>query len=865
MALDFDIQKRAFWALTGSEALEILKTNRDTGLSEEEAAERLKIFGGNILKKERRVTPLLIFLRQFKSPLIFILVIAASITFLIGHYIDTIFIFAAVIVNTLLGFYQENKAENALAELKTYLKPRAKVLRGGQEKEIDAEFLVPGDIVKFSRGDGIAADARLLFVNNLEIDESIITGEALPVEKSINPVDVSAAIGDRSSMVFAGTLMAQGVGEAVVCATDEFTEIGKIAELVAEIKEEKTPLQTAINRFSFRAGAIIVALTIFIFSLGIYYGQSPFEMFVTAVAIAVDAVPEGLPVALTVILAIGVQRMAKRKGIIRKLLAAETLGSVTVILTDKTGTLTMAQMELDKIIPFGGRDEKEILKYALIVSDVIIENPSHPPKEWRLIGVPLEKSLVRAAGERGIIFPEIKKEIMVLSSIPFSAEKKFAAALVHHGGKHFLIFHGAPDILLRHSETVEKDKNEIHAMIDKLAQGGERVLGVAVKEISAAKDFIFSRDLKLSELNFLGLLAFRDPIRPTVRDAIHRVEKAGIKTVIVTGDHRGTAEAVAREVGLNFEEEGVIDSSELQTLHPSILKKRLPNVRVFSRVSPEDKLRIAKAYQDAGEIVAMTGDGVNDAPSIKQADIGIAMGSGTEVARSVADLVLLDDNFGTIVAAIEEGRQTMNNVRKTLIYLLSNITDGLLLIGGSLLAGIPLPLNALQILWVNFFIDSFPAVSLAFEKDKDGLRLKSYNLRERLFDPFMKFLIIVIGVPTSAFLFFLYWWLLHSGVEESLARTFIFASFASYSLFLIFSVRNLDKSIFASNPFSNSFLVWAVAIGLALTFGGVYLPFFQQLFSTVPLPPIWLAGVAAIGILNIAAIEFGKWLFWRKR
>jgi len=365
-------------------------------------------------------------------------------------------------------------------------------------------------------------------------------------------------------------------------------------------------------------------------------------------------------------------------------------------------------------------------------------------------------------------------------------------------------------------------------------------------------------------LRFQGLLSFHDPVRPTVKDVIRRVEKAGIKIVIVTGDHRGTAEAIAREVGINFGKDGVIDSSELSLLSPDIFKKRLPQTRIFSRVSPEDKLRIAKGFQELGEIVAMTGDGVNDAPSIKQADIGIAMGSGTEVARSVADLVLLDDNFETIVAAVEEGRQTMNNVRKTLVYLLSNVTDGLLLISGALLTGVPLPLNALQILWVNFFTNSFPAIALGFEKDKDGLRLKSFNLRERLFDPLMKFLIVAIGVPTSALLFGLYWGLLYLGFETDLARTFIFASFGSYSLFLIFAVRNLDGSIFSINPFSNVFLVWAVLIGLALTFIGVYVPFFQNLFNTVSLPPIWLAGVLAVGVINIAAIEFGKWLFWRK-
>lgn len=845
------------------EVLEVLKTDRAAGISDEEVEARLKIFGPNVLVKEKRIGLPMIFLRQFKSPLILMLVFAGVITVLISHYRDALFIFAAVLVNATLSFYQENKAEQALAQLKTYFRPRVRVIRGGQEKEIDAEGLVPGDVIKFYQGDRIPADARLSFVNDVQVDESILTGESLPVLKSSEPVDFHAAVGDRSSMVFAGTLVMQGVGEAIVCATGGATEVGKIAALVAKSREEDTPLQAAIRRFSLRAGIFLVILTVLIFILGVLYGQSPLEMFITSVAIAVAAVPEGLPVALTVILAVGVQRMAARKGVVRELLAAETLGSTTIVLTDKTGTLTLAQMELSRIIPLKDLDEREVLQYALIVSDVLIENPSHPPAEWKMSGPPLERCIVRAAAARGLLFPEIKKQIPILSFMPFNAVNKFSAALVHYRGRHRLVFHGAPDVLLQHTDLGKGDKEKLFAEIDALARGGERVLGIAIKDITAKKDFTFSKDLRLSGLKLIALLTFSDPIRPPVKDAIRQMKDAGVKTVIVTGDHRGTAEAVARELGFAIGPDSTIDASELSLLHQDALKKQLPRVSIFARISPEDKVRIIKAFQESGDVVAMIGDGINDAPSIKHADIGIAMGSGTEVARSVADLVLLDNNFETIVAAIEEGRQIMSNIRKTIIYLLSDAADVLLLIGGALITGVPLPLNALQILWVNFFSDSFPAIALAFEKDIDGLMARPINIKAGLFDPLMKFLIVVIGISTSFLLFILYWGLLRLGFDEALVRTFIFASFGTYTLFLAFSVRSLGKSIFSYPPFSNIYLVAGTLVGFFLTLAAVYLPFLQELFGTVPLPASWLVGVIAIGFANIAAIELGKWLFWK--
>jgi Ca2+-transporting ATPase len=525
----------------------------------------------------------------------------------------------------------------------------------------------------------------------------------------------------------------------------------------------------------------------------------------------------------------------------------------------------MAKMELSKVLPVADGEEEKLLELALVNTNVLIENPDDLPLEWRVNGRILETAVVRSAALRGIFVENIKKKTSILSSLPFNAVNKFSASLIRDGNKHLLVFFGAPDIFINHSTLGDTEQKGALKEISSLAESGELVVGIATKEIERKEGFSFSRDLELTGLSFRGLITLRDPVRPSVKESIRNVEASGIKVVIVTGDHQGTAKAVAKEVGIQIEKESILDSSELRTLSDVDIKKRLPFLRIISRVSPLDKMRIVKAFQETGEVVAMTGDGVNDAPSIKQADIGIAMGSGTEVAREVADLVLLNDNFETITAAVEEGRQIMNNIRKVLVYLLSSVADELLLIGGALITGLALPLNALQILWVNFFSDSFPAVAFAFEKNIDGLTRQPRSTKAGLFDPLMRFLILFIGFSTSTLLFILYWLLLRAGFPEDLVRTFIFASFGSYTLFLAFSVRSLEKSIFKYPIFSNRYLVAGVGIGIILMGAAIYIPFLQSLFRTVPLPFYWLLGVVSIGLLNIIAVEFGKWIFRRRR
>lgn len=860
-----EVVHEPFWAMDVTETLAALRTSPE-GLDDVEAAVRRERFGPNEIPERRHLTAARVLLRQLSSPLIVVLIVAGAITLFLAEWIETAVIFAAVVANTVLGFWQEWKAETALALLKTYVRTRARVRRSGHERGVDASELVAGDIIRISQGDRVPADCRLIFTAELEVDESVLTGESLPVAKDPATQAAGTVLGERASMGFSGTLVVAGFGDAVVTATGPETEFGRIALLVAGEVREPTPLQRAMTRFATRVGLLLGALVVILFGIGIAFGFDLFEMFLITVAIAVSAVPEGLPVALTVVLAIGVERIAARRGIVRKLLAAETLGSATLILTDKTGTLTQAKMELAAVLPYGatGQEaEADLLRTALLNIDIILENPEDQPEKWRVVGPPIESALLRGAARWGVRLPDVVRGSEILERLPFSSAHKFSAAISRSGPRHRLVLFGAPEVLLGHTDLSAAERKEVLAALEVRARSGERVLGVAAGALDAERPKI-PKDHRFGRLTFRGLLSFRDPLRPEVSGAIRQIASSGVKTVIVTGDHAGTAEAVARELGMVDGKGAVMTGQDLVALRPEELHARAGEVSVWARTTPEEKLALVKLYRERGEVVAVSGDGVNDAPALEAADIGIAVGSGTDVAKSAADLVILDDNFETIVAAIEEGRNILSNIRKVIVYLLSGAFDELFLIGGALLAGVALPLNALQILFVNFFSDSFPAVALAFERGVDGLGARPPKLERNLFDPEMRFLILAIGISTSFLLFVLYLVLLRAGLPAELVRTFIFAGFATYSLFLAFSVRSLSRSIFEFNPFSNRYLAAGAGFGLVLTLAVIYIPFLQRIFHTVALPLPWLAAVVGVGIVNIAAVEFGKWLFRHK-
>lgn len=856
--------KHPFWAMKTEEVLSVLETSL-SGLAEKEVLLRSALFGPNAIIEKKRFVALKLFANQFRSPLILILCVAGGMTAFLREWIDAGVIMAAVLVNVSLGFYQEKKAEGAINALKTYIRTRVRVRRGGRDLEIDASELVPGDIIRISQGDRVPADARIFFANNLEIDEAVLTGESLSSAKDSIELSPSTALGERNCMAHAGTLAVSGFGDAVVIKTGNFTEFGKIAALMEGKKREATPLEKSMGRFVLKMGAVLGSLIAILFVLGISAGRDPFEMFLIGVAVAVSAVPEGLPVALTVILATGVQRLASKKGIVRRLLAAETLGSTDLILTDKTGTLTQAKMELSQVLPYGevgAEAEKHILMDALLTADVALENPEDSPDLWRAFGKPLETALIKGAALRwGVSMPDILKEHNIADRLPFNSAYKFSAAIVHGTGhSHFVLF-GAPEILLKFTDLAEDFRASLLVQIENLAKKGERVLGIVSQPVH--HDFKKISKDGFKNFGFRGLISFRDPLRPTVADAIRKIKNAGVDTVILTGDHKGTAEAVARDLGLIDGKGAVLTGDDLNHLEKEELMARARETTVYARVTPEQKVMVTKMYQEMGKVVAVTGDGINDAPALNQADIGVAVGSGTDVAKSAADLVVLDDNFETIVEAIEEGRRILDNIRKVIVYLMSNVLDGLLLIGGSLLFGVALPLNTLQILFVNFFSDSFPAIGFAFEKGIDGTGNKARTLSGNFFDKRMKFLVLVLGISTSALLFLLYYLLLGRGHSEEIVRSFIFATFATYSLILAFSLRSLERSILTFNPFSNLYLTSGVLFGVVLTTLAVYAPWLQVILGTVALPPPWMTAVFLVGFLNIAVVELGKWLFRR--
>lgn len=876
--VDKEITKEPFWAMSAEDSISILRSSH-LGLSESEIFERRNIFGENKIVSQKRFIKLKIFLRQFASPLIYILVLAGVVTLFLGDFKDAVFILTAVAVNISLGFYQENKAERALEGLADYLEKKTRVIRSGRIKEINTEELLPGDIINFGSGDNIPADCRIIQSSNLLVDEAILTGEALPVEKGVKIVGLKAGLGDKKSMIFSGTSVVEGVGSAVVVSIGKDTELGRIASLITGIKDEPTPLQKNINSFANKLTVIVLFLSSIVFILGLFYEYSILEMFTMSVAIAVAAVPEDLAIAMTVILSVGVERLAKRKGVVRRLLSAETLGDTSIILTDKTGTLTEAKMNLVRVdVPYmeDGTDlidrRNTILKFAILCTDARVENPEAPFSEWKVIGKSLDAALIKgAAKDFGLKEFEIRKSALIADRLPFNSLNKFSAVKAKEEDKESIFMIGAPEVVLKmchnfywNGKRVISDIERALMLRDvhKSAFEGYRIISVAFSDNN-----MNLRDIKkIDGFSYLGNILLRDPVRKEVGQVIKEIEREGIRTVIVTGDHTGTAISVAREIGMKIDKNSVIEQHELDLLDDEELRSRLSDIKIFSRINPESKVRIAKLFQDNGHVVAMTGDGVNDAPALKQADVGIAIGSGSGVARESSDLILLDDSFHTIVSAIDEGRRILQNIRKVLVFCLADLFDELLLVGGSIVLNIPIPLNAMQILWVNFITDSLPTVSLSYEDEiTAGKSIRGKISRKSVFDDEVKFLVWVVGLMTSVLLFALHYFLLKSGMDENLVKTFIFASFGTYTLMLIFSVRSLDKNIWEYDPFSNRFTNISSIIGIILMTFAVYVPSLQEILGTISLPPIWVVAVFVVGLSCLVMVEAGKFIFIKRR
>lgn len=876
-----------YWSSTSEATLEHLHSHGETGLSTANVAERQALYGTNEMKDMSQNSHWRMLGRQFSSPLIFILLIASLITLVLGEWLDAVIIFLAIVVNAALGYYQEAKAEEAIEHLRSFITVRTRVIRDGREQEIDAHTVVPGDIVHLTLGSRVPADGRLLRVQNLRVDEAVLTGESLPVAKHTKVLKEETMLPERLNMVFGGTLVTEGNGLFVVTATGMQTEFGKIAALVGTTKREQTPLQTAVAKLAWLITIGVSLFVVGVFALGVYRGEPIFDMFLMAIAVAVGAIPEALPIGLTAVLAVGVERLAKRKGVMRNLTAAETLGSTTVVMTDKTGTLTESRLQLVGIVPtqsllagnpFEGNQEidrlhatqETILKFALACTDVVIENPQADPATWQIVGNPLEAAIVKAAAKHGIPVAYSSDDREFRQVLPFNSTYKFsvsegviesAGITLSHQKGYAQVIMGAPDILLNRSRLSKEEYLRLTDAVTQQSEAGRRLVGIGVRFIKTAGQTHGNvRPDDVQDIEFVGILSFFDPIRPEAPVAIKRIEAFGVRVVMATGDLPGTALAVGRDLGWKVDTTQVLSGEALALLSDEELKDALEYVRVFARVTPSDKLRIAQLYKQRGEIVAMTGDGVNDAPSLKAVNIGIAVGSGSDVAKGVADLVLLDDNFNTIVAAIEEGKRVLRNIQKTFVYLMSNSLDEVVLIGGSLLLALPLPLTAIQIIWVNFATGSLPAIAFAFDNEV-ATEANRHKHDKRIINRSVRVLTIAIASLIAPVLFLLYYILLQFSFDALEVRTFIFVCFATYILIIAFSLRSLNRSILEYNPFANRLLNWSVLIGLVLLVGTVYIPFMQPIFSTTALSLGWLGLLLVWSIGTVFLVEFIKWLF----
>ena len=864
------MEKEIAWHnISWKEVVKKLGSDSKHGLKEKRIKIHQEKFGRNLLPEEKPLPKLKIFLEQFKSPLIYILLIAGIVVLIFKELTDAVVIFGAVLLNTVVGFFQENKASQALSKLKKIVRITAEVIREGNEKIVDSSELVPGDIFILSPGDKVPADARIIESNNLKTNEMALTGEWLSAQKKPDILAEKTALADRDNMVYMGTVVEDGKGKVVATATGLDTELGKVAQMVRETKEEKTPLQKKLARFAKIIGGIIIAICIIIFIEGIITGNTFLEMFTVSVAVAVAAIPEGLPVAMTVILALGMQRILRKKGLVRKLASAETLGSTSIIATDKTATLTEGKMQVTEIITETKSNRNLALKIATLCNEAFIENPDDVMEKWIIRGRPTDKALLLAGLQIGINKKELERKMTLIAELLFnSVDKYLAKAFAKNKNEDILYISGAPEKVLEISKhfkkgnkemalTLEK-KQEIKNQLENLAAKGLRVVAVAYKRIANLKDLF-------DNLIFVGLIALKDPIRKEVKKAIKICRQAGMKPIIVTGDHKLTAKAIALEIGFKVKEKNIMEGEELDKLSDKEFSNRVRDIQIYARVEPKHKMRIIEAWQDKGEVIAMTGDGINDAPALKKADIGVALGSGTEVAKEVSDLVLLTDNFNIIVAAVEEGRAIVDNIRKVITYLLSDSFTETILIGIGLFFG-SLPITAAQILWVNLIEDGLPNIALAFEpKENDLMKQKPQGHNIVLLNQEMKALIFVIGIITDFLLLGLFFYLLkYSHYALPHIRTVIFVGLAIDSLFYVFSCKSLRKNIWHINPFSNKFLIFAWVFGIIFLIAAIYFQPFQILLKTTALDFFDWALILGLGLVNLILIEATKWIFIKK-
>ncbi len=864
-----------------AEVAQRLNSDPQGGLTGAEAGTRLAEYGPNQLERSRGTSAVVMFLRQLVEPLMLLLIAAAIVSALVTHELtDSAVIAVIVILSALLGFSQERRAHKALEALRALSEPSARVIRDGQPREIPAAEVVPGDVLLVDAGMRMVADARVVEEASLEVDEASLTGEAYPVGKQVASIaDAQAPLGDRANLLYTGTVVTRGRGRLLVVGTGMNTELGKIATLLEETGETTTPLQRRLHKVGQILIVVAVVICAVVMVAGLLRQHSLEEMFLTAVSLAVAAVPEGLPAVITIALALGAQRMVQRQALIRRLPAVETLGSVTVICTDKTGTLTEGAMRPAKAWTAEGEGRTRIgdsregaphadsAAYALLEVAVLC-NDAHLPvteagePDWaQATGDPTEIALLGAGLGAGLRRKELAALYPRADEIPFDSDRK-RMTTIHPQPEgsptpYFAAVKGAPDVVLARSERVRVDgedrpldevtRERIAAEIRELSEEGLRVLAAARAPLSEIPDDS-SADLAERDLVFLGLVALQDPPRAEAASAVARAREAGVRTVMITGDYAATGAAIAEEVGLRRPGGRVMEGRELAELSEEELAELVPEVDVYARVSPADKVKVVEAWQRRGDIVAVTGDGVNDAAALQRAEIGTAMGqTGTQVARDAADMVLLDDNFATIVAAIEQGRMIYDNIRKFIRYLLGTNTGEIWTILGSIIFGWPLPLLPVQILFVNLVTDGLPALALGFEAaEGDVMRRPPRPPRESLFARGMGLNILWTGLVMAVLTLGLFWWDWSRAADLVHAQTLAFFTLAGLQMANVLSVRMERELVFGRNFFTNPRLLGAVAITASLQVAVTYVPMLQRIFKTTALSWIEMGlGLAA--------------------
>lgn len=877
-----------WYQLSAKEALEALGAS-EHGLGDEEARRRLLLHGPNRLAAEEKTSRLKVLFHQFTSPLIYILLIAAAVTAFLHEYIDMGVILSVVVLNAIIGYVQEYRAEESVRALKRLAVPKARALRDGRDREINSEELVPGDVVLLASGAKVPADLRLLSAVELRVDEAMLTGESIPAEKSTHPIKAeNLTPGDQRDMAFMGTVVVSGRARGVVVETGPRTVLGTIAEEVKEVAGIRTPLQDKLASFARLLVYVVAGFSVVVFAGGTIMGEDASEMFITAVAMAVSAIPEGLPVAVTIAMAIGVARMARRNAIIRKLPAVETLGSTTVIGSDKTGTLTKNEMTVRLLYdgehtyevtgsgyeprgefireqaPVEAREMKrlvEVLRVGLLCNESGLYEEDGL---FRVEGDPTEGALIVAAMKAGLNVQEEKERYRQLAIIPFESELGYMATLHRHRGNNLAFLKGAPEKVLdmcgEPSTGGTEGRKEILRVAGNFAGEGLRVLAMAFKEMPAEAETLSHADVR-SGLVFAGLQGMMDPPRPEAVEAVEGCKRAGIRTVMITGDHAVTALAVAKKLGMGGDGAEVLTGREIEAMTDEELFERVREVSVFARVSPRHKLRIVESLIRHGNVVAVTGDGVNDAPALKAAHIGISMGrTGTDVAKEASDMVLSDDNFASIFAAVEEGRVVYDNIRKVTLFLVSCGLGELIAIVATLFAGLPIPYIPAQILWLNLVTNGLQDVALAFEPgEKEVLRRGPRDPGEGVLSSLLLQRTFLMGAILAIGTVFMFVLELRAGATLDRARTVALTTMVFFQFYQAFNCRSEGRSIFGMPLLGNPFLFFSLVGAFFAQLAVLYVPALQWVFRTVPLSAMEWVEIGAVTSTVIIAVEADKW------